>query len=438
MFEKNSEKWIHLIQSENFDLVKENSSYLSDVYLKTNEDKVKVKFTDLNNLFIYFIETTPFNFKIYLDFFKKMDAIYLTVFNYSECMVIFAEKVIFPNYFFEKDYERIVKPNLNLTIQDKENLKLFLYCIRCTAYHKKYNSDVSYFLEYLKQLDQSLYQELITHSNAELDIEVIETSNEHFIATSNNVLASIEIIVFEYKIESYKAVLNYINQLFEQGFPKNHRLNFEVKDILEQDKLGISQLIDCGGNRFFNSAAGFHDLHEDIFKYIKILGREYRYTDLGENGRFLFEVISFAIYGLVLEDLKYVDVFKDFLKDINIYESYNQNCMPTALLDRHGITNKSVRAYLEMFEVLLQNENFYYEFEDFFTYFNNIASMEILLEEIKKYNNEKPDTLSSQEIMLCLLGQHSYGYIEDWMHDKYAIMSLKSPQMIALYRELNL
>lgn len=428
------EKWINAIHNDNFEFLKGNSGQ-REIHLKLKDSEFKVDFKDLKYLFKYFIENTPFNFKIYLSFLKKMDILLFSITNYR-CYLpeFFAEEVILPNYFYKEENSGsiwIKKSTLNLTIQDKEKLKLFMFCILTIGRFFDQNYEEKKYLNYVEQLDQKLYQELISNSNAELGIEVTKTSNKYFNAISNNLLASIEISVFKYNVESYKAVLDYINQLFRNGFPKNHSLNFEVKNILRQEILGIPHLIDCGANRLFNSAAGFHELHEDILTYINIIGdyHMYKLDNIALNAQ------GFAVFALVLDDLKYMDIFEKFLEGINPYYSALQNYIPRVLLDRHGVTNESVRAYLQMCEWLLNNENCGYELRDFSAYFNNVASINILIEEINKYN-ETEHKITSKDIVYCFIAP--YAYHEDSEYDQFAIEYFKTRKGVALYRELSL
>ena len=435
--------WIDLIKKGSFELIRKDSNYFTKGILKNNGEEIE--YSDLGKLLKYFLENTPFDFNTYLNFLKKLDATYLSVFRSSKCMEIFANTVIYPTY-FDKNHK--VKANLDFTWLDREKIIIFMYCIHSVV-QREFDYHTQDHLYYLQKLNKNLYESLVSYGDPTIGIEVVTTTNEYFMATSNNFLASINILVFEYKQENYKAVLDYLNELFEQGFPKNHSLKFEIIGIPEQEKLGIPQLVDCGANRFFNSAASFLDLHEDILRYIKILGQETRYIDLGDNGSKLFKAVCFATYGLLLEDLKYLYLFVEFLEDINIYETYDQNNLPTILLDRHGVTNESVRAYLKMLEYLKKNENFSYEYEDFFLHFNNPPSMKILVEEAKKYDeeaqqyddeNKKYDgdggEIDSSAILISTLAR--YGSLLAWCEDKYAILELRSPKMIALYRELSL
>ncbi|WP_269913928.1 DUF6138 family protein [Acinetobacter sp. HY1485] len=442
---ENQQIWINQIQNSDIEFVTLDTGRLS-LYLKNSKGKIQIEtptFTDLINSVEFFIETTPFDFKIYLNFFKKINTLFSKLYRQGYLHKTFTEKVILPHYFYNADVNKyspkwIKKPNLNLRDQDKERIKILMFCIRCMGPHEYYDADRIEYLDYVKELDKDFYYTLISNSDPELEIEVIETKNEYFKAISNNVLASVEIIAFEYNVKNYKAILSYLNQLFKNGFTKNHSLKFEVLDILNQEKLGISQLPDCGGNRLFNSAAGFHELHEDILSYIEIIGSEHRYLHVNYD-TYLVEANSFAVFSLVLEDFKYINVFKDFAKKIDIYHSILQNSIPTILLNRQGVTNKSVRIYFQMFEVLLENENFdTTKFADFFIYFNNVGSMEILLEELNKYKEDEHSILSVEEIMICVLGQHYCGYVEDWVQDKYAIECLRTPKMINLYRKLGL
>lgn len=402
------QRWIELINNGEFKLKTVATAYFQ--YLNNTTDKVY--YSDISDLFRYFIKNTPFDLDVYLDFIKKIDAVYLSEYSESNVKEVFYKEVMFPNYFDgKKSIYGTVKPNLNLSVIDKEKLKVFMYCILCEVKNKYHHYNYEY-LDYCKQIDQNLYQELVSSSNKKLEIEVIETSNEYFQATSNNILSTIKIIAFENKQENYKAILDYINQLFEQGFPKSHTLEFEVKGLADQKELGITNLLDCGGNRFFNSAAKFPNLHKDILRYIKIVGYEACYTDIAENKNFKFYEIgsgetqyraaAFAIYAILLEDFQHINLFISFIEQLDCYEDCEQCSIPKSLLARHGVTNESIRTYLLLCNFLVDTEIFGYDGPDEPIYFTTEASKKILDEEIAKCEQENPAFASSGVLECCV------------------------------------
>lgn len=409
------QRWIELINNGEFKLKKKQAESAYDAYHDSrylNNTTEEVDYSDISDLFIYFIKNTPFDLDVYINFIKKIDAVYLSEFRESQVMDIFYKEVMLPNYFDRKyTYRGTVKPNLNLSVIDKEKLKVFMYCILCEVKNKYYYYNHVY-LDYCKQIDQNLYQELVSSSHEKLEIEVIETSNEYFQATSNNILSTIKIIAFESKQENYKAILDYINQLFEQGFPKSHTLEFEVKGLADQKELGITNLLDCGGNRFFNSAAKFPDLHKDILRYIKIVGYEACYTDIAENKNFKFyeigggetqyRVAAFAIYAILLEDFQHINLFIGFIEQLDCYEDCEQCSVPKSLLARHGVTNESIRAYLLLCDFLVGTEVFGYDGPDEPIYFTTEASKKILDEEIAKCKQENSAFDSGGVLECCV------------------------------------
>jgi hypothetical protein len=154
------------------------------------------------------------------------------------------KEVILPKYFYADDPKHwspkfIKKTNLTLEPEDQDILKIFMYGVRCMAYTQSPNYSFQNYLNYINELDTNLYHELVSKNNAELEIEVITTENSYFKAISNNLLASIEIQAFTHNEETYKAILNYINQLFANGFPQSHKLKFELKEIEDQRVLDI-------------------------------------------------------------------------------------------------------------------------------------------------------------------------------------------------------
>lgn len=437
LLDNNQEILIDDILKGHFELVKEypnnsDSRVIGAIYLPERELELKL-YKDLRELIIYFLKNYSFDFSLYLKFFKQMNSIYSKTYNgFEACLSIFVEKIIFPTYFYKEDPNRfsskwLKKPNLILQPEDQEVLRIFMFGIRCMAYTQSPNYDFQYYLDYINELDANLYQELVSNSNAELEIEVITTENSYFKATSNNLLASIEILAYKYNEETFKEVLNYINQLFTSGFPQSHKIKFEVKEIKDQTILGMPCLSDYGANRLFNSAAKYHSLHPEIQTYISLVekGSSF-YTDL--DGDDYLEVEGFAVFSLIVEDSKYLDLFVKFLNKTNDH-CVLQNYIPSALLDRQGITSDTVKTYLRVCGALLEHENFGPESNSFFTYFNNAAAMKILVEEAGKYKQEQHKT-EWFDIFISLV---RYGEREDFSYELYAMQKFKSREIWKMY-----
>lgn len=437
LLEKNSDLMINDILDGHFELVKEypdnpNSKVIGAIYLPKHELKLKL-YEGLRELSIHFFENYPFDFSLYLDFFKQLNSIYSKTYNgFETCMGIYAEKIIFPTYFYKEEPNKfsskwLKKPELCLTTQDQDILKIFMFGIRCMAYTQSPNYEMEKYLGYMSDLDTNLYQELVCKSNAELEIEVIIIENVYFKATSNNVLASIEIQAFRHNEETYKEILNYINRLFAEGFPQSHRLKFKVNEIDDQKTLGIVGLPDYGANRLFNSAAQYHNLHADIETYLNLVKNGHGfYTDLHEVN--YIEVDGFAIFSLVLEDAKYMDRFIQFLNKTDDHCNL-QNYVPDAFLARQGITKFTVKTYLRMCEELLKHENFYPYSDVSLKYFNDLNHMKILVEEVNIYVNE-PHEISWSDILNASVG---YGEVEDLMYEEFAMQKFKSHEIWNMY-----
>lgn len=437
LLEKNSDLMINDILNGHFELVKKhpdnpNSKVIGAIYLPKHELELKL-YEGLRELSINFFEKYPFDFSLYLNFFKQMNSIYSKTYNgFEPCLSIYVEKFILPIYFYQEEPNKswskwLKKPNLCLTKQDQDILKIFMFGIRCMAYTQSPNYKRNEYLGYVNELDMNLYQQLVSMSNAELEIEVITIENTYFKAINNNVLASIEIQAFRQNEETYKEILNYINQLFAKGFPQSHQLKFEVKSIDDQQTLNIVGLPDYGADRLFNSAAQYHNLHTDIETYLNLVKNGHGfYTDLHEVN--YIEVDGFAIFSLILEDAKYMDRFIKFLSKTDDHCNL-QNYIPSAFLERQGITDLTVKTYLRMCEELLKHENFGPCLNDFLTYFNDLTAIKILVEEVNVYIKEKHE-ISWSQIFFSIVG---YGEHEDLTCEDYAMQKFKSREIWKMY-----
>jgi len=437
LLEKNLDLMINDILNGHFELVKEypnnpNSRVIGAIYLPKHELELKL-YEGLRELSINFFEKYPFDFSLYLNFFKQMNSIYSKTYNgFEPCLSIYAEKFILPIYFYQEEPNKswskwLKKPNLCLTKQDQDILKIFMFGIRCMAYTQSPNYEMKKYLGYMNELDTNLYQQFVSMSNAELEIEVITIENTYFQAISNNVLASIEILAFKDNEETYKEILNYINQLFTTGFPQSHQLKFEVKRVDDQQKLSIVGLPDYGANRLFNSAAQYHNLHADIETYLNQVKNGCGfYTDLEEENH--IEIDGFAIFSLVIEDVKYMDRFIQFLNKTDDH-CILQNYIPNAYLERQGISNFTVKTYLRMCEELLKHENFFPNSDISLKYFNDFNHMKILVEEVNIYVNEQHE-ISWSDIFLAIVG---YEEAEDLGYEEFAIQKFKTHEIWNMY-----
>ena len=437
LLEKKLDLIISDILNGHFELVKEyldnpNSKVIGSIYLAQHELELKL-YQGLRELSIYFFEKYPFDFSLYLNFFKQMNSIYSKTYNgFEPFLSIYVEKLILPFYFNQEDPNKfrsrwLKKPNLCVSQQDQDILKIFMFGIRCMAYTQSPNYKRNNYLDYVNELDTNLYRQLISMSNAELEIDVITIENAYFKATSNNVLSSIEIQAFQHNEETYKEILNYINQLFAEGFPQSHQLKFEVKKITDQYTLNIVNLPDYGANKLFNSAAQYHNLHADIEIYLNhVKNGGGFYTDLeGEN---YIEVDGFAVFSLVLEDAKYMERFIQFLHKTDDH-CILQNYIPNAYLERQGISNFTVKTYLRMCEELLKHENFIPYSDVSLKYFNDANHMKILLEEVNLYINEQHD-ISWSDIFFSLV---DYGEAGDLEYEEFAMQKFKTHEIWKMY-----
>lgn len=437
LLENNSDLIINDILNGHFELVKEysgnpNSKVIEAIYLPKYELELKL-YEGLRELSIHFLEKYLFDFSLYLNFFKQMNFIYSKTYNgFEPCLSIYVEKFILPIYFYQEEPNKswskwLKKSEFCLTKQDKDILKIFMYGIRCMAYSQSSNYKMEDYLAYMTELDMNVYQQLISMSNAELEIEVITVENTYFKAVHNNVLAIIEIQAFRQNEETYKEVLNYLNQLFAEGFPQSHQLKFEVKEVNDQHTLSIASLPDYGANRLFNSAAQYHNLHSDIETYINHVKDGYGfYTDLHETS--YVEVDGFAIFALVIKDAKYMNRFIQFLDKTDSHCNL-QNYIPCTFLEKHGITNFTVKTYLSMCAELLKHENFY-PYSDFsLKYFNHVNHMKILLEEAKIYIKQQHE-ISWSDIFLAIVG---YAEAEDLRYEEFAMQKFKSHEIWNMY-----
>lgn len=435
--DNNQEILIDNILKGHFELVKEypknpDSRIIGAIYLPENELELKL-YNDLRELIIYFLENYSFNFELYLKFFKQLDSIYSKTYNgFEACLSIFVEKIIFPTYFYQEDPNHfgskwLKKSNLILQPEDREILKIFMFGVRCMAYTQSPNYKFQDYLDYINEIDANLYQEIVSNSNSELEIEVITTENSYFKATSNNLLASIEILAFRHNEETYKEVLNYINQLFAQGFPQSHKLKFDVGEIYGQRTFDIKCLPDYGANRLFNSAAQYHSLHTDIEIYLDLVEKGYGfYTDLHEVN--YVEVDGFALFSLILEDAKYIDRFIKFLHKTDSH-CLLQNYIPSAFLDRQGITNQTTKTYLRLCGALLEHENFGPLHNEFYKYFNSVAAMKILVEEVEIYKKEQHN-IEWFEIYLNFVGGDA---MEGFNREIYVVYLFNSREIWKLF-----
>ena len=109
MLLQNSEEiLIDDILNGHFELVKEHpnnpaSKLIRGIYLPKHELELKV-YKDLKELISYFFTNYPFDFHLYLNFFKQLNTIYSKTYNgFESCTDIFVKEVILPKYFYADD-----------------------------------------------------------------------------------------------------------------------------------------------------------------------------------------------------------------------------------------------------------------------------------------------------------------------------------------------
>lgn len=109
MLQDNSQEiLIDDILNGHFELVKEYpnnpaSKLIRGIYLPKYELELKV-YKDLKELISYFFTNHPFDFHLYLNFFKQLNTIYSKTYNgFESCTDIFVKEIILPKYFYADD-----------------------------------------------------------------------------------------------------------------------------------------------------------------------------------------------------------------------------------------------------------------------------------------------------------------------------------------------
>ena len=178
--------------------------------------------------------------------------------------------------------------------------------------------------------------------------ELIYYKDENLECKANDVLATVNIKIKNEVTKSYEKALDFIINLLSNGFPHSYAIKFSSKS--EKEFLNIKGLAKSSTHRFFRRILDFPELYDKLEIYAKTAMKEFEwYQDLSEESEKSCLPGSYAVFGLGLYNEKYFPLIEEYYSKVDDEHQLVHQYFIEALIDRYGVTKKSLPIIFEGF-----------------------------------------------------------------------------------------
>ena len=229
--------------------------------------------------------------------------------------------------------------------------------------------------QYLEKGSGTLADELIHYKDKDLECK------------ANDILSTVDIKIKNEVASSYEKALDFIITLLNNGFPHSYSIKFSSKS--EKIFLDIKGLAKSSTHRFFRRILDFPELYDKLEVYAKTAMKEFEwYQDVEEGEKSLLPG-SYAVFGLGLYDEKYFPLIKEYYSKLDDEHQLAHQYFITALIDRYGVTEKSLPIFLDgilsgQFDKVFKNLAILLEDEE---------NKKLLIKELENYGKHERQTI---------------------------------------------
>ena len=273
----------------------------------------------------------------------------------------------------------------------EEQIDLYIYSALLKIKYRTYSFDVKNACDDLENAmnnySSQKAKQYLEKGSGTLADELIHYKDKDLECKANDILSIVDIKIKNEVSSSYEKALDFIITLLNNGFPHSYAIKFSSKS--EKIFLDIKGLAKSSTHRFFRRILDFPELYDKLEVYAKTAMKEFEwYQDVEEGEKSLLPG-SYAVFALGLYDEKYFPLIKEYYSKLDDeHQLVHQNFI-TALIDRYGVTEKSLPIFLDGF---LSGQ--------FDKVFKNLASLledeenkKLLIKELENYGKHERQTI---------------------------------------------
>ncbi len=270
---------------------------------------------------------------------------------------------------------RDLKSNVNTDNLTKEELdQLEFLChvaVNCVKHNETYMA--KFYFELLEKLKFKKIKQIKKVGTGTLPKEMVDYKDELVKFKANDVFATIKIKIMEDTEPAYEKVLILLSNLLESSFPKSYSITFSTSN---KELLPIKKLVKCGAHSLFAGAIKYPNLHSNILKYINlVMNKGEYYTNLMDKEGAVLPS-TFAVFALVLEDEKYIDILGNYLNNVDDDHQEIQQFLTPAFIEKYGFNKNTVKVYIDL---ILSMQNHPYN-KKMLSYFVSDEGLGLLLD----------------------------------------------------------
>ena len=229
--------------------------------------------------------------------------------------------------------------------------------------------------QYLEKGSGTLADELIHYKDKDLECK------------ANDILSIVDIKIKNEVVSSYEKALDFIITLLSNGFPHSYAIKFSSKS--EKIFLDIKGLAKSSTHRFFRRILDFPELYDKLEVYAKTAMKEFEwYQDVEEGEKSLLPG-SYAVFALGLYDEKYFPLIKEYYSKLDDEHQLAHQHFITALIDRYGVTEKSLPIFLDGF----LSGQFDKVFKNLAILLEDEENKKLLIKELENYGKHERQTI---------------------------------------------
>jgi len=274
----------------------------------------------------------------------------------------------------------------------EEQIELYIYKALFQIKYGTYSHDTKNGCDDLKNAMDKYHSEkakqYLEKGTGALSDELIYYKDENLECKANDVLATVNIKIKNEVALSYEKALDFIINLLSNGFPHSYAIKFSSKS--EKEFLNIKGLAKSSTHRFFRRILDFPELYDKLEIYAKTAMKEFEwYQDLSEESEKSCLPGSYAVFGLGLYNEKYFPLIEEYYSKVDDEHQLVHQYFIEALIDRYGVTKKSLPI---IFEGFLSGQ--------FDKVFKNLAKLmkdeenkKLLIKELENFDKYEKETI---------------------------------------------
>lgn len=273
----------------------------------------------------------------------------------------------------------------------EEQIDLYIYSALLKIKYRTYSFDVKNACDDLENAVNNYHslkaKQYLEKGSGTLADELIHYKDKDLECKANDILSIVDIKIKNEVSSSYEKALDFIITLLNNGFPHSYSIKFSSKS--EKVFLDIKGLAKSSTHRFFRRILDFPELYDKLEVYAKTAMKEFEwYQDVEEGEKSLLPG-SYAVFALGLYDEKYFPLIKEYYSKLDDEHQLAHQNFITALIDRYGVSEKSLPIFLDGF----LSGQFDKVFKNLTSLLEDEENKKLLIKELENYGKHERQTI---------------------------------------------